>query len=141
MHWTRIGVGYLTAVNLALGAWATVGPKSYFEDFPGGGRSWVAGDGPYNEHLMRDYGALNLALGVLGICTLVWSTRQLLVSFGLVQITYAIPHVAYHLAHLDRLGSDGDQVAAVGGLVAAALIGAALLRPSGAGTEPVSAPR
>ena len=34
----------------------------FYDDFPGLGRSWVAADGPYNEHLVRDVGALNLAL-------------------------------------------------------------------------------
>ena len=44
-----------------VGLWATASPESFYDDFPGMGRVWVAVDGPYNEHLVRDVGGLNLA--------------------------------------------------------------------------------
>ena len=37
-------------------------PAAFYDDFPGLGRMWVAPDGPYNQHLVRDVGELNLAL-------------------------------------------------------------------------------
>jgi hypothetical protein len=47
----------LAAAGLYQGAWAQVGPRSYFESFPDD-MSWIAVDGPYNEHLVRDIGGL-----------------------------------------------------------------------------------
>ena len=42
-------------------------PRSFYDDFPGAGRTWVAVDGPYNEHLVRDVGGLNLALAFVAV--------------------------------------------------------------------------
>ena len=123
----RIGLAYFAVMNLVLGAYASVAPRHYFEHFPGAGRTWVALDGPYNEHLMRDYGALNLALGVLAVCALVFMTRELIIATALAEIVYAVPHVIYHLAHRERLGDSSDQVGAIGGLAFGIVIGFVLL--------------
>ena len=48
-----VGIG-----NAVVGLWAAVAPQSFYDDFPGAGRHWVAVDGPYNEHLVRDVGVL-----------------------------------------------------------------------------------
>ncbi len=55
-----IAIGYA-----GVGAWAALAPRSFYDDFPGGGRHWVAVDGPFNEHLVRDVGTLNLALAAV----------------------------------------------------------------------------
>jgi hypothetical protein len=123
----RIGLAYFALLNLLLGAYASIAPRYYFEHFPGAGRAWVALDGPYNEHLMRDYGALNLALGVVAACALVFMTRQLIITAALAEIVYAVPHVIYHLAHRSRLGDTSDQVGAIGGLSFGIVIGVVLL--------------
>ena len=57
---SRVILALLAITSVQLGLWATFAPRSFYEDFPGGGRNWVAVDGPYNEHLVRDFGALNL---------------------------------------------------------------------------------
>ena len=49
----RAGLVYLAAVFLTVGLWATLVPSSFYEEFPGG-RHWVAGDGPYNAHVVGD---------------------------------------------------------------------------------------
>ena len=46
----------LVVVGGSTGLWATLSPRSFYDEFPGGGRAWVAADGPYNEHLVRDFG-------------------------------------------------------------------------------------
>ena len=61
----RVAFGYLALSSLQIGAWALFAPRSFYDGFPGAGRSWVSVDGPYNEHLVRDVGALNLAIAVL----------------------------------------------------------------------------
>jgi hypothetical protein len=39
-----------------------VAPAGFFSRFPFAGHAWVALLPPYNEHLVRDVGALSLAL-------------------------------------------------------------------------------
>ena len=75
--------------------------RGWYDTFPGGGRAWVAVDGPYNEHLVRDFGGLNLALAVVTIAALVKFTPTLLRIAGLAGMAFALPHLVYHLRHLD----------------------------------------
>ena len=55
----------LTVPLVVTGAWALGAPESFYQEFPGGGRTWVSALPPYNEHLIRDVGSLSLALAVL----------------------------------------------------------------------------
>ena len=61
----RAILAYLTFSGLLVGVWATFFPQSFYDDFPGAGRVWVAVDGPYNEHLVRDVGQLSLAIALV----------------------------------------------------------------------------
>ena len=54
----RAALAALAVVGLSSGLWAEFSPRSFYDEFPGGGRAWVAANGPYNEHLVRDFGAL-----------------------------------------------------------------------------------
>ncbi len=63
--WLRATLLLLASAPLVIGVWALLVPRSFYDDFPLPGRDWVSALGPYNEHLVRDVGALNLALGVL----------------------------------------------------------------------------
>jgi hypothetical protein len=123
----RLGVGYFALTNLLFGVWASVAPKNYFESFPGGGRTWVALDGPYNEHLMRDYGALNLGLAAVAICALIFASRPLVIAIAIAEIVYTLPHVVYHLSHSSRLGDTSDQFGAIGGLLFNIVVGVVVL--------------
>ena len=62
--WLMIGLLFV-ATPLAGGIWALLFPRAFYEGFPLPGSGWVSTLGPYNEHLVRDYGALNLAMAVL----------------------------------------------------------------------------
>jgi hypothetical protein len=130
----RIALALLFVQGLIVGAWAAAWPRSFYDDFPGGGRVWVAADGPYNEHLVRDFGDLNLALAVVTLVALIASTRVVALAAALGWIVYQAPHLVYHLRHLD-LYDTGDQVANVTALVFAlvlpivVLLGARQLRP------------
>ena len=64
-----------------VGVQAEFFPRSFYDDFPFG-RGWVAMDGRYNEHLIRDFGALNLALLVLTIGAIVVGTRAISADHG-----------------------------------------------------------
>ena len=132
----RFGVILFAVSGAGLGAYATLAPRHYFDHFPGGGHRWVAMDGPYNEHLMRDYGALNLALGVIAVCTLVYWSRPMVVAVSLAEIVYWLLHLEYHLFHLHRFGRAADQVGAVVALLTVPVVGGLLLARARAVAEP-----
>ena len=103
----RIALAILALVGIQVGLWAAFAPRSFYDDFPGSGRVWVAVDGPYNEHLVRDVGALNLALAVVAIVAFVTLSRAAVIAAGGAWLAYGVPHLVYHLRHTDTLdGSD-----------------------------------
>jgi hypothetical protein len=103
---------------------AALFPRSWFDDFPLG-RGWIAAEGgAYDEHLVRDVGVLFLAL----IVVTVWSawTGQGIVPVAIAWLVQGVLHLAYHVGHLDDLGT-GDQVALVGSLVSIPVLAAVAL--------------
>ena len=124
--WIRIGLGYLALVSLQIGLWAQFAPQSFYDDFPGLGRTWVSVDGPYNEPLVRDIGGLYLALALLVIGALVTLSRPLVITASAAVLVSGVPHLVYHLVRRDGL-STGDLAASLSGLVAFAAIPVALL--------------
>lgn len=116
----------LAGSAVQLGAWATLAPRSFYDDFPGAGRQWVAGDGPYNEHLVRDFGGLQLALAALLVAAVLRPDRFLVRTAALASALFAVPHFAYHLRHLD-VYSTSDKVANVVLLANAVLLPMVLL--------------
>ena len=106
----RILLLFLAIPALEIGIWATLAPQSFFNSFPGGGRHWVATDGPFNEHLVRDFGALNLALVVVLVVALVVGSRLLVTTAAVAYLFWAVPHALYHFFNMQVLSS-GDQVA------------------------------
>ena len=97
--WMRIALGYLALVSLEIGLWAQFAPQSFFDDFPGLGRAWVNVDGPYNEHLVRDIGGLNLALAAVLIVALITLSRPTIIAASLASLLYGVPHLIYHIAN------------------------------------------
>jgi hypothetical protein len=108
---TRTGLVYLALSFLLIGIWAQFFPQSFYNDFPGLGRAWVRIDGPFNEHLIRDVGGLNLGLGLAAIFALRFPQARVLQAVCLVIFVYSLPHYVYHLTHLSVLPSALDQVA------------------------------
>src|SRR3954452_21157003 len=74
-RWLRVVLALMVVSSAVVGFWAQLAPRSFYDDFPGGGQHWVSVDGPYNEHLVRDVGGLNLALPVAALVALVTSSR------------------------------------------------------------------
>jgi hypothetical protein len=103
-------LGWLAFYNLTTGTWQCLAPRSFYEDFPGFGRHWVSVDGPYNEHLIRDYGQGNVAVGVFALVALVTGGVWLARATGLAAVLANLPHQAYHQAHLHLLPTTSDQV-------------------------------
>jgi hypothetical protein len=119
--WTRIALGYLALVSLQIGLWAQFAPRSFYDDFPGLGRAWVAVDGPYNEHLVRDVGGLNLALAAVLIVAMVTLSRPVIIAASIASLLYGVPHLVYHIANHDGLATS-DVVISLGGLALFAAI-------------------
>jgi hypothetical protein len=106
----RGGLIALGAPLAAIGAWALFGPHSWYSDFPGGGHHWVSALGPYDEHLVRDFGGLYLGVGLLVVWAAVLLERRLVQAALGTFLVFSIPHLIYHLTKLDAL-STGDNVA------------------------------
>jgi hypothetical protein len=106
----RGGLAALAAPLVAIGGWALLAPHSWYEDFPGGGRGWVSALGPYNEHLVRDFGALYLGLGLLLVFAGVTLGRQVVQASLGVLLVFSVPHFVYHLTELEALPT-GDNIA------------------------------
>ena len=101
--WLRFGISPLAIAALSVGLWALLRPRSFYDDFPAAGRGWVSALGPYNEHLVRDVGALNLALGVMLVLAAILLERWLVRAALSAWLVYALPHLAFHATELDAL--------------------------------------
>lgn len=111
----RIGIAILALTPALVGLWATVAPRGFYDDFPGGGHSWVSAVGPYDEHLVRDVGALYLGSLVLLAFAYAWLDRRLVQAALVSYAVAALPHLVYHLTALEGFDT-GDAVAEIAGL-------------------------
>ena len=123
---SRVGLGLLAATSIPLGVWAVVAPRSFYDEFPGFGSHWVSPDGPFNEHLVRDFGALNVSIAVFTMCAAIWLTRPMVIAAALAWIVWPLPHLTYHLLNLHHYDTT-DQIGIVGGLVVGPLVACGLL--------------
>ena len=125
--WLRAGLLFLLLGSLSVGPWAQFAPVSFWEGFPAFGRAWVSVDGPYNEHLVRDVGGLQLGMTVLLLAALVHPTRSLLRVAALASAAWQAPHAVYHLIHVGDLPMLADRVAQSVLLVFTLVVAVALL--------------
>ena len=122
----RVGLGFLALSQGVIGAWALLGPRTFFNHFPGTALGWVALLPPYNEHLVRDVGGLTLALGVVLAAAAVradaWWARTAVAAFAV----FAVPHTLFHSVHLDGFPA-GDALAQQAGFALQLLVALAVL--------------
>jgi hypothetical protein len=104
-RFTRFSLSAVAVGGIVVGAWALFAPSSFYSEFPGMGRHWVAIDGPYNEHLLRDVGGLNLALALVTIVAEVRLTPTIVASVSAAWLVYSVPHLIYHATHQGMLES------------------------------------
>jgi hypothetical protein len=123
----KLLLGWFVAVSFVIGLWQAVFPASFYADFPGMGHHWVSPDGPYNEHLLRDVGLGNLAVGTVALVALstgvVWVAR----AVGLAVVVVNLPHQLYHQAHVSLLPTTADQILQSVTLAAVSLAAVALV--------------
>jgi hypothetical protein len=136
----RVLLVMMAATSGLIGVWALLAPRSFYDDFPGGGRSWVSADGPYNEHLVRDVGGLQLALTIVVVVAAVTLGTVIVRTAAVATLAFAIPHLAYHSAHTD-LYDTSDAVASIVSLAIGAVIPIVVLvltSPAAVGSERVA---
>ena len=134
---TRVVLGLLAVSTAIVGFWAAFAPRSFYDKFPGGGRTWVASDGPYNEHLVRDVGELNLALTVVTVFAFVLLARSLVLATALAWLVYGVPHLVYHARHMAPFS--GSDTTAIPVSLALGVAGALLLLLPARSREPARA--
>jgi len=129
----RILLGALAATQTVIGGWALLAPEAFYSGFPAAGHAWVALLPPYNEHLVRDVGALSLATAVMLIVAAVTADRRVGATAVGAYAAYSLPHTVFHGLHLDGF-STADAIAQMGGFflqIGVILVLAWLLRRGG----------
>jgi hypothetical protein len=121
MKGVRVVLAVYAVVIGGTGLWAAAFPRSFYDDYPGFGMVWVAPDGPYNEHLVRDVGTLFLALATVVAVAAVRTTPLLVGVAAGASLVNAVPHLTYHLFNLEVLDTS-DQVTSGIALVSAAVV-------------------
>jgi hypothetical protein len=122
----RVGLIVLAAPAALIAAWALVAPHSFYADFPGGGHSWVAPLGPYDQHLVRDVGAFELGLVALAVFAIVRPERRVVEAAFLTFAVSGLPHLVYHFTTADELKT-ADNVVSLVGLALPLIVPLALL--------------
>lgn len=122
----QVALVVIAAASGVVGVWAQAFPRSFYDDFPGAGRVWVAVDGPFNEHLVRDVGGLNLALAFVAVVALVTGSVLVARAAGGAALLYGLPHLAYHALNLDPFDT-ADSAAMLVSLSLAVVAGIAAL--------------
>jgi len=122
---TRVLLWILALSGLAVGVQALFAPQYFYDEFPFG-RGWVAMDGPFNEHLVRDVGAFNLGLAVITFVALALRSPLAARLSALAWLVFSVPHALYHLAHLAHVGA-ADAVGILVGTFGPAVVALAVL--------------
>jgi hypothetical protein len=124
--WLRVGLLVYLAVTALITVWAAGWPRGFYDDFPWPGHAWVASLPAYNEHLVRDFGGMNLAMAVVFGVAAATLDRRLAATALVAYLVFAVPHLAFHLQHLEPFAA-ADALARAVTLAAAALLPLPLL--------------
>lgn len=135
----RAGLIFLAVAQGAAGLIQLFAPKFFYDDFPTSATPWVSLLPPYNEHLMRDVGALTLAYVLVLTAAAIWPEPKLVRVALAANLMFTVPHFIFHATHLDHYPT-GSAVAQTITLALAVLIPLGLLILS-ARTKPSTAER
>lgn len=123
-----LALAFSAALGVLVGGWAYFAPQGFYDSFPGALGSWVSVDGPFNEHLIRDVGAMYLALAAASIGGLLWRSTVGFRVLGIAWTVFGVLHFLYHALHLEHMSLES----AIGEMVAlgvSLLLGVVLLIP------------
>jgi len=127
-HRTLIAAALLyEAVTIgAVSVWILIAPRAFYDDFPTGPSTWVSALPPFNEHLLRDFGAAGLGLAVLAALAVLWMHRRLVQAAAIAILVGSLPHLIYHLTTTGEY-STGDNIVSLTGLVLQTFLPVAVL--------------
>jgi hypothetical protein len=106
----RAGLLGLAFPVLIVGGWALIAPHNWYENFPVGTGHWISGLGPYQEHLVRDFGSLYLALGLLFVFAAVVLDRLLVQAVLGASLVFQVPHFIFHAANTGPFSTANNAV-------------------------------
>ena len=84
------------AYEIILGLWLTIVPKTFYDHVPT--VNWTP---PYSDHLFHDFGGATLGLGIVLTAAAIRFDRFLTTVALLAYLAYAVPHLFFHLGHLE----------------------------------------
>jgi len=123
----RSGLFGLAVPVIVIGAWALIAPRNWYDNFPLDSANWISSLGAYQEHLVRDFGSLYLALGLLLLFAGVVLDRLLVQSVLGASLVFQVPHLIFHAANTEPFSAGNNAVnlglLAVGLLLTVMLLG------------------
>ncbi len=119
--YVRFVLVVFAAFELLLGVWLTFCPRAFYDDVPT--VDWTP---PYSEHLFRDFGGASLGLGIVLAAAAIRLERLLTVVALLAYLGFAVPHLVFHLGHLEG-GETGWSIALAVVLALSVLVPASAL--------------
>jgi hypothetical protein len=122
----RLCLLLLALTPLLVGAGTLFFPHTFYTDFPPGSRHWVDRLGPYNEHLLTDFGGALLGQAALLLLAAWWLERRVVLAALVASMVQSTAHFGYHLTTTGAY-STSDNVASLVGLVFSVALSAALL--------------
>jgi len=133
----RAGLVALTLLHLTLASWILLAPRSFFN------LAWVNMNMAYNEHLLLDFGAMNLALAlVLGTAARTMEPRLLRTALQGALLFWAA-HFVIHLRYLHAMTASNTALLMTALAITVVLPGALLTllwRTSSAAKQPDPSP-
>ena len=123
----RVVLILLAVPQLVTGAWAVLAPTHWFNEYPGGGRRWVVGDGPFNHHLTIDAGSGFLAVFAALALAALWPERRVVIIVLVAFLFHTAPHFIYHALHPHPALGTVDEILSTWGLALEATVALALL--------------
>lgn len=133
----RAGLMGLALLHFTLAGWILLAPRSFF------GLVWVNMNMAYNEHLLLDFGAMNLPLAlVLGMAARTMDARMVRTALQGTLLFSAL-HLVIHIRYLGAM-TVGNTALLMTGLASTVALPLTLLvlhrRTSSATVEPESGP-
>ncbi|MFD3402367.1 hypothetical protein ACFWUU_16905 [Kribbella sp. NPDC058693] len=94
--YVRTVLWILAVMELVLGLWLTIVPKTFYDHVPT--VNWTP---PYSDHLFHDFGGASLGLGIVLTAAAIRLDRFWTVIALVAYLAYAGPHLVFHLGHLE----------------------------------------
>jgi hypothetical protein len=129
LHLKAVFALLLALPAASIGAWAEFWPRGFFRSFPVSGHAWAADLGPYNEHFVRDFGSLYVALAICTLFAIRAGSSEAYASVGVAWSTFALLHLLFHVHHLEVF-STADVIGNLVALGGQLLLGLALIVPA-----------